>query len=33
MLLRYVGAADYPPVRTSVLSLDQLLRAPAEALP
>ena len=28
MLLRYVGARDYPPVRTSVLPLADLLRVP-----
>ncbi|MEE4144467.1 MAG: hypothetical protein V2I26_06680 [Halieaceae bacterium] len=33
MLLRYVGATEYPPVRTSVVPLATLLRAPGETLP
>jgi hypothetical protein len=32
MLLRYIGARDYPPVRTSVLSLADLFSARGEVL-
>jgi len=33
MLLRYIGARDYPPVRTSVLPLADLFSARSEVLP
>ncbi len=33
MLLRYVGAAEYPPVRTSVRPLAELLQETGEGLP